>query len=52
MAVGSLVLLFFLAGHLRLDVHGFGIVVLAQSAWFIWVGILLLRDGPAQGQPS
>lgn len=50
--VGSLVLLFFLVGHLQLDVHGFGIVVVAQAAWSTWVGILLLKDRPAQGQPG
>ncbi len=31
------------AGHLHLDLHGFGIVVFAQSAWLIWVGVLLCR---------
>ena len=35
LAVGS--------GHLRLDVHGFGLIVLAQALWFIVVGVLLLR---------
>lgn len=47
-AVGSLIAVFFVLGHLRLDVHGFGIITVAQSAWLIWVGILLLKDGPAQ----
>ena len=35
LAVGS--------GHVRLDVHGFGLIVLAQALWFIVVGVLLLR---------
>ncbi len=35
------ILIVFLAGHLRLDVHGFGIAVFAQSAWFVWTGVLL-----------
>ncbi len=39
--VGAAVLALFLAGHLRLDVHGFGIAIFAQSAWFVWVGVLL-----------
>lgn len=39
--VGTVILLVFLAGHLRLDVHGFGIVTFAQSAWFVWLGVLL-----------
>lgn len=50
--VVSLVLLFHLAGHLNLDVHGFGIITVAQGAWIIWVGILMLQDSPAQGQPG
>lgn len=41
--VGAGLLLVLLSGHLRLDVHGFGAVVLAQSAWLVWVGILLCR---------
>jgi hypothetical protein len=32
-----------LAGHLRLDVHGFGAVVLAQALWLIPVGLELRR---------
>jgi hypothetical protein len=31
------------SGHLRLDVHGFGLVVLGQAVWFITVGTLLWR---------
>lgn len=33
----------FLSGHLALDVHGFGWIVFAQSAWLIVVGLLLCR---------
>lgn len=33
----------FFAGHIRLDVHGFGMLVLAQSFWNILVGIFLFR---------
>jgi len=43
--VGALILLVFFAGRLTLDVHGFGIVTFAQSAWLVWVGILLCREG-------
>lgn len=32
-----------LAGHLRLDVHGFGLIVLAQGVWLIGTGVLLWR---------
>ena len=46
--VGAGILLAVLSGHLRLGVHGFGIVVLAQSAWLIWVGGLLCREGETQ----
>ena len=44
-AVPAAILLLFFVGHLKLDVHGFGIVMLAQSAWMIWIGILLCREG-------
>jgi hypothetical protein len=30
-------------GHLRLDVHGFGLVVLAQGIWLASAGVLLMR---------
>lgn len=32
-----------LSGHLRLDVHGFGAVVLGQAAWMISAGVGLWR---------
>ena len=44
---GAAILLGVLSGHLRMDVHGFGIVTLAHSAWLIWLGILLCRPGAA-----
>jgi hypothetical protein len=34
-----------LSGHLRLNVHGFGLLVFAQSAWVILLGALLCRQG-------
>ena len=37
-----------LAGVLRLDVHGFGLVVFTQAIWFITAGALLLRVKPTQ----
>ena len=43
--VGAGVLLVFLSGHVRLNVHGYGMVVFAQSAWLVWIGILLCRHG-------
>lgn len=42
-AVGAVLLALLLAGHLQLGVHGVGMVVFAQSAWMIWVGVLLCR---------
>ena len=48
-AVVALVVL--LSGHLRLDVHGFGAVVLAQAIWLVLVGIELLREAPRAPRP-
>lgn len=45
--IGAGILLGFFSGHLRLDVHGFGIVTFAQSGWLIWLGILLCREAGA-----
>jgi len=28
-------------GHLRLDIHGFGAVMIGQSVWMIWTGTLM-----------
>jgi len=52
--VGAGVLLAFLSGQLRLDVHGFGMVTFAQSIWLIWLGVLLCwvqGASPATRQP-
>ncbi len=46
--IGGLVVLAVLSGHLRLGLHGFGLVVVAQSVWMIWLGVVLLR-GRAPG---
>src|SRR5262245_39654392 len=43
LGTGLLAVLAHLSGHLRLDVHGFGLVVLVQSVWFVSVGVLLWR---------
>jgi hypothetical protein len=45
--VAAVTLLILFAGHLTLDVHGFGAVVLGQSIWLIMVGAELRRTGPA-----
>ncbi len=38
-----LVILALLSGHVRLDVHGLGAIVLVQATWFIATGIALKR---------
>ncbi len=48
---GTGILLGVSSGQLRMDVHGFGIVVLAHAAWLIWLGILLCREGGASRNP-
>lgn len=40
-ALGTLIAV--LSCHLRLDVHGFGLIVLGQAIWFIIVGAQLCR---------
>lgn len=45
--VGALAMIVVAIGHLRLDVHGFGAVVLCQGLWMITVGTLLVRAHPA-----
>jgi hypothetical protein len=50
---GPLTAIAVLSGHLRLNVHGFGLVVLGQAAWFITAGVLLWRSaGPATAASS
>jgi hypothetical protein len=48
LALVTLVGLF--SGHLRLDLHGFGAVVLGQTLWFIAAGALLLRSPAISSQ--
>lgn len=45
--VGILIVLFAGSGSVKLDVHGFGLVMILQSVWFISVGTLLMRVDPA-----
>ena len=45
LVIAPVTLLGLLAGHLRLDVHGFGLVVLTQGVWTLLVAALLLRSG-------
>jgi hypothetical protein len=46
LVVGAAIPAALVSGHLGLGLHGFAVITLGQSAWFAWVGILLLR-GPA-----
>jgi hypothetical protein len=39
-------------GHLRLDVHGMGAVVLVHAVWFVTVGIRLCRREPQIAPPQ
>lgn len=42
-AIGALGATLFLSGLVRLDVHGFGLILLTQSLWLGWLGVLLFR---------
>jgi hypothetical protein len=41
--LGPLTVFGMLVGHLRLDVHGFGMIIFSQAIWFITVGLLLMK---------
>ncbi len=51
--LGPLTAIAVLSGHIRLNVHGFGLVVLTQAVWFISAGVLLWKEkqGPAPATP-
>src|SRR5206468_1310519 len=40
------------AGYLHLDVHGFGLVMLTQTLWFIFCGLELRRKPPLAANPG
>jgi hypothetical protein len=44
--VAPLTLIAVLSGHIRLNVHGFGMVVIGQAVWFISAGVLLWNEKP------
>lgn len=51
--IALVTLVAYLSGHVRLDVHGLGILVFAQSAWLIAAGVALIRgDGAPPRQPT
>jgi len=43
--IAPLIILGIVSGHLRLDVHGMGAVVLGQAIWFILVGTQMYSSG-------
>lgn len=43
--IAPLIILGIVIGHLRMDVHGMGAVVLGQAIWFIVVGAQMYSDG-------
>lgn len=42
--LGVALILGIMSGYLRLNVHGFGLVVLGEGAWMVWVAVLLWRS--------
>lgn len=42
--LGPITILVVLSGHLRLNVHGFGMIALSQAVWFISAGVLLWKE--------
>lgn len=50
--IGILIVAAIFTGRLRLNVHGFGLVVLAQSVWMAWAGVMLLLAKARSAAPS
>ena len=48
LSIATLMVLF--SGHLPLDAHRFGAVVLGQAIWFVIAGAKLWNETPTQGQ--
>lgn len=50
----SVAIMVALSAGLRLDAHGFGLIIFAEAIWLIVTGILLMQafDGRAERQPS
>jgi hypothetical protein len=46
LVIGAMLLVLFGVGHLTMDVHGFGALMVAQGLWLVAVGGLLCRDAP------
>lgn len=50
--IAVLALLALLSGQLRMDIHGFGAIVLAHGIWMVVIGLELRRSGPAEQHGS
>lgn len=50
--LGPLTILGVLSGHIWLNVHGFGMVVIGQAVWFISAGVLLWKEKQEPAQPT
>ncbi|MBZ5491429.1 MAG: hypothetical protein LAO76_10900 [Acidobacteriia bacterium] len=50
--LGPLTILGVLSGHIRLNVHGFGMVVIGQAVWFISAGVILWNEKQEPAQPT
>ena len=44
LVTGAGILIALLSGRLTLNVHGFGAVMLAESVWLTWMGVLLMKE--------
>ena len=51
LVIGTATIVALVSGHLRLNVHGMGLVVLGQAIWFVAVGVLLCRGGARGATP-
>lgn len=49
--VSAVALLALLSGRLRLDIHGFGAVVIVQGVWLLMIGFELRRTGASATAP-
>ena len=43
LVLGALLIFGVLSGHLRLGIHGFGLIVIGQGVWMVWAAVLLWR---------
>jgi hypothetical protein len=48
--LGPLTVIAVLSGHIRLNVHGFGMIVASQAVWFISAGVLLWKEKQESAQ--